>query len=789
MKSKRKRKLAALLLALALITASVPFTAMAGEAADLEWYNFRNNPENNGVVDKTTPISAETAGLKWAEKYGTGRWDNPTPPLILDGYLYVGLKNKVYKIDKTTGEKVAESDEMVAGVGFAMNPVTYADGKLFVQVGNGMIQAIDYETLKCVWSTEKIGGQTVSPISYAQVDGKGYLYSGTWNSFSGDGAVMCVSTDDSNVNEDKIKKTEWRFMPSGDETSLKNIVYEGTPLTYDEDVKEAIADGSANKRGFYWAGAYACGKFIAVGSDDGADDYGEPQKSACFYTIDSKTGEIIDKISGIEGDIRTSAVYDDGFLYFCSKGGGLCKVAVDENGNLGEAVTAEMGGEVTSSPVVYNGRIYIGVKGQGEQFDPDGGHAFAVVDADSMTKLYDLPISGYPQASALLSTAYENEDFDGDGKADGRVYLYFTYNARPGGIYYTYDAKNRENAAAECGELFIPSEDKQNYCISTICADNDGVLYYKNDSGYLMAVRNMVAYASGISIPGALSWSSEFTPANTEYEVVMAAGTKSANIKLELPYGVSAEVNGEACDDSTGTDIILDENGRASVKVTTAFNSEDIEDKNSDADVKDSTEYTINIRCIGTESSLNSLKVSGSNIFGEDEYSIEPAFSKEKTEYTVDVRGKDKSFYNVWPELADDNGTIKVYAEENVKPDEVSGDGSIELASSIEGNDRYAVYPDDKSKNVKVRIEVTSENGEEVTNYNVTMVKEEQKITEEVKPSKPDINENDGNGTDDSGTSSGVSKTGDSSNVFMWLALIVFAAATGIAAAFKRKRE
>ena len=56
-------------------------------------------------------------------------------------------------------------------------------------------------------------------------------------------------------------------------------------------------------------------------------------------------------------------------------------------------------------------------------------------------------------AVSLLSTAYKNEDFDGDGKADGRVYIYFTYNAKPGGIYYTYDAAAQAGAATESGVL------------------------------------------------------------------------------------------------------------------------------------------------------------------------------------------------------------------------------------------------------------------------------------------------------------------------------------------------
>lgn len=796
MNNQKRRKFTVVLLIAIMVLTMLPFTAFAGEATDIEWYNFRNNPENNGVTDKATPIDDQTAGLKWAGKYGTSYFQSPTPPLILDGYLYVGLQNKVYKIDKTTGEKVAESDEMVASVGYAMNPITYADGKLFVQVGNGMIQAIDYETLQCVWHTEKIGGQTVSPISYTQVDGKGYLYLGTWNSSSRDGTLMCVSTDDNNVDENGIKKSEWRFIPSGDDSSLQNIVYDQTPLTYDRDVKDAIEAGTAQPRGFYWAGAYACENFVAIGSDDGADDYGEPVESSCFYTLDPVTGEIIDKISNIKGDIRTTVVYDSGYLYFCTKGGIVYKVPVDEEGNLGEAVTLDLGGEITASPVIYNGRLYVGVRGQGGQFDPEGGHAFVVVNAENMTKMYDLPISGYPQASALLSTAYENEDFDGDGEADGRVYLYFTYNARPGGIYYTYDAKDQENAATESGELFVPDSSMQNYCISTICTDNDGVLYYKNDSGYLMAVQNKVAYVSNMEISGALSWSRAFTPGVTEYEVVMPAGTEKTNIKLTLPVGVTAKVDGTAYDLSKGVDVILDEDGKATVKITVTSEASK-ESMSTETDMY-TTEYVLNIRCQGTDSSLESLSVSKSNTYGVDQYLLSPEFSWEKTAYTVDVRKEDRSFYNVWPKLSDDNSTIKVYAEENVSAAGVNSDGTIEVTSSSLGNDRYAIYPEDSTKDTTIRIEVTSESGDEVTNYKVTLLKEtatdadtDQGIGDnESGESGTGNDNNDGTGSGQGDASSGeVSKTDDASAMNLWMTVLTLAAVSCLIMAFKREHN
>ena len=76
-------------------------------------------------------------------------------------------------------------------------------------------------------------------------------------------------------------------------------------------------------------------------------------------------------------------------------------------------------------------RIYVGVCGTGGQYNADGGHHFDVLkeSASGLSLAYKVSIPGYPQAAPILSTAYENQDFDGDGKADGRVYLYFTYNA------------------------------------------------------------------------------------------------------------------------------------------------------------------------------------------------------------------------------------------------------------------------------------------------------------------------------------------------------------------------
>lgn len=707
MRTKTANKAIVFIVFVAMILSLVPYQAFAygtkpvdNYGVDTEWYNFRNNQENNGVTETATPTDDATANLKWASKYGSGYSAAPTPPLILDDKLYVGSGNKILEIDKETGEKLRESDAMYGNVGYAMNPVLYAEGKLFVQVGNGVVQAIDLKTLKCLWHTEKIGGQTVSPISYTQVDGKGYIYTGTWGlGERSDGTYFCVAIDDENITTDtennkgggKTKATEWTFTPSIDDKALV---------------------GTENaQRGFYWAGAYACENYIAVGTDDGTNE-GDYTANAVFYTLNPKTGKIIDRIDKIKGDIRTTVVFDNGHLYFSTKGGTLYKVDVDENGNLSNESYIDLGGMTTAAPLVYKNKIYIGVSGPGGQFNPDGGHSFKVVSNEGTLSenslMYELPIPGYPQAAALLSTAYEDEDFDGDGKADGRVYLYFTYNANPGGIYYTYDTTEATEALDMGKELYIPEEDKQQYCISTICADDEGTLYYKNDSCYLMAVETNPAVISNIEIMADdgtnVLWNKTFDQKSKEYQINTKSTTKKLSVKLTLPDGVTAEVNGQAYKENMEVDISDEDN---ILKITSKLGDYQ-------------RTYTINVDKTIDVSTLSLLKVNESNSFSGAEYYMTPEFDSNIKNYTVDLSGvSSPKFYRVWCDTLNPNATISVVG---------SGENSdninkINSSTDNDGRVRFNVYLNNSEVTTDVDINVTSEDNTTKTTYHVSLYK------------------------------------------------------------------
>lgn len=685
-KDKMKRIVSCLLIAALVFVSITPATAAPVMAAssdaevDLEWYNFRNNQENNGVTDRATPSNSKEAALKWAQRYGTSYSAAPTPPLLINGKLYIGVGDRVLELEKETGEVIRMSNPMAANVGYAMNPLVYGDGKLFVQVGNGIIQAVDLESLQTVWKTEKIGGQTVSPISYANVNGTGYVYTGTWGGESKDGTFFCVSTDDSNV-VDGVKQATWSFTPSTDDA--------------------ALAETEHLNRGFYWAGAYANENYVAVGSDDGTKE-GDYTANAVFYTLHPTTGEIIDRIDNIKGDIRTTAVYDNGYLYFSTKGGHLYKVSVDKDGNLGTASYIDLGGMTTASPVVYKNKIYIGVCGQGGQFDPDGGHGFAVVNngtetlsADSL--LYKIPIKGYPQASALVSTAYAAKDFDGDGIGDGRVYIYFTYNAHPGGIYYTYDTADQTKVAEVSEELYVPAADKQQYCISTICTDYDGTLYYKNDSCHLFAVEKNPAYLNDLAVTAddesEVVWNQPFDSAITEYNLTANATAKTVAIE-GIPGDSSADVYYDA------EEVVLEEGKTVDTSVIVKTDGK-------------SREYTLHIRQQSNDADLTELLVSKSNTYNASILGMTPAFDADTMEYSVDVTNESQSFYRVWP-TGSAHATVEVTGVENV---------SDIRSATTNGHTRYSVYPEDTSKTAAIDVKVTSEDGSATKTYRVNLVK------------------------------------------------------------------
>lgn len=417
-----------------------------------EWPTFRNSKNNNALTNTVTPDSAATTELKWVKKYGTGWSASTSIPIIVNNNVYFIMGSKIIRADKATGDVLREGT-LKGSAGFSTNSLVYAEGMVFAQVGNGVIQAFNADTLESLWVTEAIGGQTISPITYYN----GYIYTGMWRGETNMQNFACFSvTDEDPTNGFETKYATWLMPHMG---------------------------------GYYWVGAYVNDVCAVFGSDDGTSDSNSP--TAVLYSVNPVTGSVIDTINDVKGDIRCCVVYDSGRVYFTTKGGYLYSVGLNSNGTFDHASikSIQIGSMSTSTPVIYKGRLYVGCSGKGYDWDGDSGSGIAVVDVSGgkLDIIYKASTPGYPQAGALVSTAFE--------AATGKVYVYTTYNKNPGGIYIIEDSAGQTEPSANNGDLYVPEKAYQQYCISTICADSEGTLYYKNDSGALIAVKSKAKLA------------------------------------------------------------------------------------------------------------------------------------------------------------------------------------------------------------------------------------------------------------------------------------------------------
>ena len=440
-----------------------------------QWPGFRADDYNNGVVDAPTPTQAENATLYWATQLGEGYGSEACGcPILVDGYLYVYAGSNLYKVDKTSGQVVA-TGKMDHNSSFAINSPTYADGMIFVGLANGCVQAFDAVTLESLWIyRDPLGGQPNCPLVYHD----GYLYTGFWNSEVGDANFVCLSvTDEDPDSPTERKLSTWRYTSPG---------------------------------GFYWAGAYVCDGYVLVGTDDGKAGY--TTGYGRFLSLDPLTGQLLDSI-GLPnpGDARSSVTFvpekqGAGSAYFTTKGGYFYTVHVEADGRFtsgsfrglqlynyaDDAANPPMS---TSTPTIYNGRAYVGVSGVG-QFSPYSGHNITVIDLAGLSIAYTVRTQGYPQSSGLLTTAYEEEE--------GAVYVYFFDNYLPGKLRILRDRPGQtepdlltQETAFVGGKevtydtpavLFTPDGAQAQYAICSPIVDEDGVIYFKNDSAYLMAL-------------------------------------------------------------------------------------------------------------------------------------------------------------------------------------------------------------------------------------------------------------------------------------------------------------
>lgn len=402
------------------------------------WTSFRNEEGRSGAntIHAATPIDTNTTGPRWKNKFSQsmGSAMNSTP-IITEKNIYIVNKDILYKTDKEG--TILTTLRLCA----SMNSMCHmaSDGRyLYIPLGGGLLQCVDMDTMAAVWTSESFGGQSLTTV-YVH---NGLVYAGTTNGDGSEGCYYCVGAENG--------KTRWSYQ------------------------------NDAAPCGFYWSGAVSAAlpsaECLLFGGDNGVLVSHSLTEDQVYDTLD------LTSITGSKGKIRAGITYDvssDAF-YTTSNNGYLYQIRMDENGNFDTVNSLFLGDSTdktvncTSTPTIHNGRIYVC-----SYYDNAG--RISVIDADTMHTIYAATTAGAAdiKSSPLVSTGYATEE------NHYRVYVYFTQNTVPGGIYYIEDSAI--SGSADIKTLYEPKNNPQ-FCLQSLAADTEGNLYYSNDSGTFFAV-------------------------------------------------------------------------------------------------------------------------------------------------------------------------------------------------------------------------------------------------------------------------------------------------------------
>lgn len=407
-------------------------------------------------ISTAAETTVTDGGLAWSYKLpGRTMTDVASSPVTDDSCVYIPAGNKLYKFDKATG-KLQKTVRLSGSIGRNKLPPTIGGSHIFVALNNGVVDIIDKDSMKLIKSVKYdkrySGSQSLTPVVYdSDTDS---IYLGSWTG----------------GNKDR----------TGGGIFARVDISDGYNVT-------VLKDSDA---GFYWSGACVDGSYVIFGSDsDGHDSGTSASGDATLYLYDKTRGDLVETQLNGSGSICSTPVEHDGSYYFTSKNKSLYRADVTgsaEEGTLkisAVEVSALMG-ESTCTPVITeeNGTLYSYIGGS-------NGSTKGYVQKINLSKVPAVTVFACETRADSKTIALDRNT--------GKVFA--TYNSVPGGIYDVSDGR----------DYFIPDSGMQQYCISAIAMDDEGTMYYANDSSNLMAVKDRDSAAeirrASLGLPASVS--------------------------------------------------------------------------------------------------------------------------------------------------------------------------------------------------------------------------------------------------------------------------------------------
>ena len=450
------REAGAWALAAALTLTAVLVPADTLQAAGSGQSSYRGSGDNMAILtDARTvanlPKSLEETEVKWTVQVADdpSDWTNAiTSPVEVDGTIYVLSNGRLKAFDAVTGKlaKAASDEDLINNYYnyYLMGGKVNGETMLFVESQN--IVAAYNSDLEQVWKTRS------EDVAYGN-DGYAPMY-------LSDGVIYGLTTSYSGSSAGAF---------AIDAVSGAYLWQTEVPFT-------AAGQGSWAMGGGY-SGMVAAGDYVICGTEGGTVYVFAKSNGAVVSQLDASADHMV--------NIRGAVAYADGNLWFTMTDGSIWRVAFSESdGSLGAASSAKITPTATNStatPVIYNGRVYVGCTDTDASGSVQG--AVAVLDASTLALIYEIPV-------AKQDNAWSNKCTDVAIAADtatGTVYGYAAYYDQPGSFVAFTDQPGQTAADSYDVRTLVP-EGAANYSNGQILLGTEGNLYYTNDSGYMVCV-------------------------------------------------------------------------------------------------------------------------------------------------------------------------------------------------------------------------------------------------------------------------------------------------------------
>lgn len=338
----------------ALILFIISFLAVLIVASASDWPLFKKDTLNSGI--SPDPVSSDPIILWSAD---IQRME--ITPLVSSRLIYALAGNgSVYALDLKTGELRWRSQ--MDGWVYQMSSLASNGEKIFAATDSGLLAAFDAQTGQELWKHDLTDKRFELPLQY--VDGRLYL---------GEGSAYG--------------------------TGLKKFfcLYENGTECWNVTTKT---------KGYMWCGACLAGDYLVFGQNDGI-----------LLSVNHLNGKVVDELNlnhsskisfsqAKPGRIRASIACLKDYIYTTSEvsatEGFAWKIGIDQKtGKFEDRGWSARVGFSTSTPSVYNGRVYLGV---GEH-----GHPGALVCLDDSTGrlIWSYPVEAGVKSSPSISIALE----------------------------------------------------------------------------------------------------------------------------------------------------------------------------------------------------------------------------------------------------------------------------------------------------------------------------------------------------------------------------------------------